>query len=312
MSGIVSERRAPLLLLLVLALLLGLMAQGVRSPGEGTLLQDLLRRISSPVVTATWGVARGVVARGVGSVWHSYLDLRGARAEAAEARRERDEARALAFLAEEALRENRRLRRLLELRDSRPDPGAAVAARVVGRAGDLLSDGLLIDRGARDGIETGQPVVAAGGVASGVVGRVVSVSGRHARVQLLTDRSATVAVRDQDSRAQGIVRGQSEGQCVLTWIDLPEALRVGSLLVSSGMERVYPPGVPVAVVQQRPSPDGTEKSVPVRPILDLGALDEVLVLPRVPEEEPLEPSQPPPESSAEGGAEPGPASGEAP
>jgi rod shape-determining protein MreC len=308
MSGIVSERRAPLLLLLVLVLLLGLMAQGVRSPGEGTLLQDVLRRISSPVVTATWAVARGV-----GSVWHSYLDLRGARAEAARARRERDEARALSLLAEEALRENRRLRRLLDLRDSRPNPGAAVAARVVGRAGDLLSDGLLIDRGVRDGIETGQPVVAAGGVASGVVGRVVSVSGRHARVQLLTDRSATVAVRDQDSRAQGIVRGQGEGGCVLTWMNLPEALRVGSLLVSSGMERVYPPGIPVAVVQQRPSPDGTEKAVPVRTILDLGALDEVLVLPRVPEEEPLpELPSPAPDPGTGEAEEPGAAPGERP
>lgn len=306
MSGIVSERRAPLLLLVVLVLLLGLMAQGVRSPGEGTLLQDLLRRISSPVITATWAVAGGV-----GSVWHSYLDLRGARADAAEARRERDEARALALLAEEALRENRRLRRLLDLRDSRPDPRAAVAARVVGRAGDLLSDGLLIDRGLRDGIETGQPVVAAGGVASGVVGRVVAVSGRHARVQLITDRSATVAVRDQNSRVQGIVRGQSEGQCVMTWINLPESLRVGSLLVSSGMERIYPPGVPVAIVQQRPSPDGTEKSVPVRPMLDLGALEEVLVLPRVPEEErSSEPAAP--AGEAKGEADSAPAGEEAP
>jgi rod shape-determining protein MreC len=291
MSGIVSERRAPLLLLLVLVLLLGLMAQGVRRPGEGTLLQDLLRRVTSPFVSATWAVSRGV-----GSVWSSYLGLRGARAEAEQARRERDEARALSLLAEEALRENARLRRLLDLRDSRPDPAAAVAARVVGRAGDLLSDGILIDRGSRHGIAPGQPVVAAGGVASGVVGRVVSVSGRHSRVQLLTDRSATVAVRDQDSRVQGIVRGQGGGDCVLTWINLPESVRVGSLLVSSGMERVYPPGIPVAIVQQRPSPDGTEKSVPVRPLLDLGALDEVLVLPPVPEELP----QAEPRSGGEG------------
>jgi rod shape-determining protein MreC len=272
MAGFVPERRALLLLLLVLAVLLALMAQQVRRPEGDTLLQRALRGLVSPLLTTT-----SATVRGIGSIWHRYVDLRGARDEVERTRRERDESRALALLAEEVLRENRRLRSLLDLRDSQPDPSRVVAARVVGGAGDLLSDGILLDRGRRHGVVPGRPVIAVGGV----VGRVVFSSARLARVQLLTDRTASLAVLEQETRAEGLVRGLGKEQCELTSINRAEEIPVGAQLITSGMERVYPRGLPVGIVEERPAPDQFDQGVAVRTMVDLSSLEEVLVLPLV-------------------------------
>jgi rod shape-determining protein MreC len=305
MSRFDPERRAPLLLLVVLVVLLAIMARSVRGEQGDTLLHRSLRTVVSPLVSVT-----DAGSGGLGSLWHNYVDLRGARRDAAQARRERDQARALALLSEEVLRENRRLRRMLDLRDSRPRPDRVVAARVIGGAGDILSRGILIDRGYRHGVHQGHPVVAVGGVAGGVVGRVVAVSRSQARVQLVTDKSSSIAVTAQDSRIQGMVHGTVDGHCQLDWIDRAEELRVGSLLVTSGLDELYPPGLPVGVVRQRPSPDGTGGGVRVRPLLDLDSLEEVLVLPpkrKEGEPEPGREDETAPRESREGTeGEPGP------
>lgn len=291
MAGFVPERRALLLLLLVLAVLLSLMAQQVRRPEGDTLLERGLRGLVSPLLSTT-----SATVRGIGSVWHRYVDLRGARIESERTRRERNEARALALLAEEVLRENRRLRSLLDLRDARPNPSRVVAARVVGGAGDLLSDGILLDRGRRHGVVPGRPVTAVGGV----VGRVVFSSKRLARVQLLTDRAASMAVMEQETRAEGIVRGLGENQCELTWINRAEEIPVGAQLITSGMERIYPRGLPVGIVEEPPAPERFDRGVAVRTMIDLSALEEVLVLPLVETRDSPENGAPPEAAAGEG------------
>jgi rod shape-determining protein MreC len=276
MTRFVPERRAALVLLVVLTSLLATLAYQVRTEPGQTMLGRGLRTLVSPIVWITSSAARGT-----GGIWDHYLALRGAKEEAAAARRERDEARALALLAEETLRENQRLRGLLDLRERVSDGDDVVAARVVGGGSDLLSEGLLIDRGRRHGIVPGSPVVAAGGAAGGLVGRVVFASPWQARVQLLTDRSASVAVHDQDRRVRGVVRGRGRGECDLEWVSRPEEAQPGSVLVTSGLDDLYPAGLAVGVLRDPRGPVGYGKGFPVRLVLDLDAVEEVLVLPPV-------------------------------
>lgn len=131
-------------------------------------------------------------------------------------------------------------------------------------------------------VETSQPVVST----SGLVGRVVLTAGAYAKIQLITDRSASVGVMIQRTRRQGVVRGGGEGNLELDYIPVQADVRVGDLVVTAGIDGVYPRGVPVGSIGAVVA--GTElfHRIRVVPLVDFGLLDQVYILERevIPEE----------------------------
>jgi rod shape-determining protein MreC len=167
--------------------------------------------------------------------------LREARAGEAAARR------GLAQQAERALRveqletENARLRALLELR-----PAIAVRsqpAQVLYDAPDPYSRKVIIDRGASQGIVLASPVVNE----AGVIGQVTRVYPLSSEVTLLTDKDAAIPVLNSRTQARSAAYG-STGGLELRFMAGNADVQVGDALTTSGVDGVYPPGVPVAKV----------------------------------------------------------------
>jgi len=145
--------------------------------------------------------------------------------------------------AEQLVRENERLRALLDLRPalvSRTQP-----AEVLYEAADPYSRKIVIDRGTTQGVTLGSPVINE----AGVLGQVTRVYPLTAEVTLLGDKDAAIPVLNtrtqQRSAAFGGVAG---GLMELRFTSANADVQVGDLLTTSGLDGVYPPGVPVAKV----------------------------------------------------------------
>ena len=155
--------------------------------------------------------------------------------------------RDLAQQAERSLRveqlqaDNQRLRTLLELR---PALGVkSTSAEVLYDAPDPFSRKVIIDRGATHGITIASPVVNE----AGVLGQVTRVYPLSSEVTLLTDKDAAIPVlntRNQVRSAAFGIRGGMELRFMAGNADV----QVGDLLTTSGVDGVYPPGLPVAKV----------------------------------------------------------------
>ncbi len=171
----------------------------------------------------------------------------------ADARRAADEAhRLLAAQSQRAEQvvplsaENARLRALLELAPRLPV--RSLAAEVLYEAPDPFSRRLLIDRGARQGVVAASPVMNE----QGVIGQVTRVYLLNAEVTLLVDKDAAIPVMNQRtlarSAAYGAPASAEASEMELRFMPGNADVQVGDLLVTSGVDGIYPPGLPVAKV----------------------------------------------------------------
>ncbi len=112
----------------------------------------------------------------------------------------------------------------------------------------------------------------------GLVGRVIRVSGAYAKVQLLTDRAASVGVQLSRSRRQGVVRGSSPGELLLDFIPRQAEVEVGETVLTAGIDGVYPRGIRVGVVVSVEPGNEVFHRILVRPAVDYSRLSFVYLL----------------------------------
>ena len=150
-----------------------------------------------------------------------------------------------ALRVEQLLTENARLRALLDLR-----AGLRVrsqAAQVLFEAPDPYSRKVIIDRGAMQGVLIASPVINE----SGVLGQVTRVFPLSAEVTLLTDQDAAMPVLNTRTQVRSAVFGAAAGaggSMEMRFMAGNADVQVGDLLTTSGVDGVYPPGLPVAKV----------------------------------------------------------------
>ncbi|MCM2357336.1 MAG: rod shape-determining protein MreC [Geobacteraceae bacterium] len=210
---------------------------------------------------------------GVSGIWADYLDLLEVRQENKQLRESVKVLNTRLLEAGEAVAANERLKRLLELKSSLRAP--AVAASVIGEDGSPWFKTIVIDRGAADGLREGLPVVAS----DGVVGQLVKVAAGSSRVLLLTDHASGVAGIVQRSRARGVVKGKGGGRCSLDFTLREEDVKVGDIVVTSGIGGVFPKGLPLGeVTMVKKGEYGIFQTVEVRPKVNITRLEEVLVI----------------------------------
>lgn len=134
---------------------------------------------------------------------------------------------------------------------------------------------IVINKGTRDGIAVGMPVV----TQQGLVGRVLNVSANAARVLLITDPSSAVSGRLQTTRAEGSVVGQLTSNLRMTFIPLDEQVQVGDLVVTSGLGGKFPPNIVVGqVVSSLKQEFELFQSAEVRSLINFDTLEIVLVV----------------------------------
>jgi rod shape-determining protein MreC len=117
---------------------------------------------------------------------------------------------------------------------------------VVGRDPSSYLQFLIVDKGTADGIRVGAVVV----VPQGLLGRVVSAGSNSSRILLVTDASSSVNALLQTSRATGVASGQSGGTLLMKYIPQGEVVRLGDMVLTSGLGGNFPKGLIVGRVSQ--------------------------------------------------------------
>ncbi|MPZ46599.1 MAG: rod shape-determining protein MreC [Betaproteobacteria bacterium] len=165
---------------------------------------------------------------------------------AADNERLRTEALANAYRLDHAQaleRENTELRALLQARE-RIEP-ASVMAEILYGARDPFSRKFVIDKGIEDKVNAGAAVIDN----AGVIGQVTRAYPFLAEVTQITDKNQAVPVQNLRSGLRAIVFGNGrEGTLDLRFMPVNADVQVGDTLVTSGMDGIYPSGLPVAKV----------------------------------------------------------------
>lgn len=173
--------------------------------------------------------------------------------------------------------ENERLKGLLGLRDQ--NMYQTVPARVIARDPSIWFNTITIDRGSSSGVKVNMPVVSA----TGIVGRVVTVSPWASQVMLVTDEKAGAgAVVGQlgESGALGSVRGRPDlGLIEMRYVSGLEKVTVGDYVMTTGQDGIYPPGLNVGEIVDVKNGTATQPhQILIRPGARLDRLEEVAVL----------------------------------
>lgn len=121
---------------------------------------------------------------------------------------------------------------------------AFVTARMIGMSSGTFVRMALINAGTHDGIAVGQAAV----TDDGVMGRIVELGTRSARILLLTDLNSRVPVALESSRAPAVVAGDNSNILSLMFVADGANVQIGERLVTSGEGGMLPPGLPVGVV----------------------------------------------------------------
>lgn len=119
-----------------------------------------------------------------------------------------------------------------------------------------------------------QPVV----TAAGVIGRVIAVAGVYAKVQMITDRAASVGAMLERGRRQGVVRGDGQGGLEMDYVPLQAQVEVGDRVLSAGIDGVYPRGLPIGTVLRVEPGSELFHSIAVAPAVDFGLLDQAYLV----------------------------------
>jgi rod shape-determining protein MreC len=215
------------------------------------MVADARFKIARPVraVVATvlypveWVAMRPLVAtRFVASYFES---LQSAQASEAAARRKLAQQSLRANQVEQLEVENRRLRSLLDLRERLTT--SAQAAEVLYDAADPYTRKVIIDRGLTQGIVAGSPVIDE----SGVLGQITRVYPLVSEVTLVVDREQAIPVLNARTGARSVAYGDPTGHggsLELRFMAGNSDVQVGDVLTTSGVDGVYPPGLPVAKI----------------------------------------------------------------
>jgi rod shape-determining protein MreC len=167
--------------------------------------------------------------------------------------------------------------RLSELLDyvSAVDSQETLTAEVIGYDQNNLLRTIIINKGARDGLATGMPVV----TKQGLVGRIIDVTALASRVLLISDPSSSVSARLQTSRAQGAVQGRLTGSLRMSLIPLEAEVEVGDVVLTSGLGGNFPPDIVIGqVTSVRQFEFELNQEAEVRSLVNFDTLEFVLVI----------------------------------
>lgn len=141
-------------------------------------------------------------------------------------------------------KENRELRELLHFKT---EPGLAyISARVIADTGGAYTRGLIVTAGKVDGVREGMAAM----TGEGLIGRVVEVGDWSSRVLLISDLNSRIPVTVATTGDRAILAGDNSPQPKLLFMPRDAAASDGARVVTSGHGGVFPPNLPVGVLQE--------------------------------------------------------------
>ncbi|MFC1883546.1 rod shape-determining protein MreC [Thermodesulfobacteriota bacterium] len=267
MKGITSFRKIWLFIFLVgLALfLLSSNSDGLRPWGS---IESLIVEITAPFQKFTEQTSEIVE-----DFWKNYFYLLGVGRENKHLKKEIIALKAENIRYRELLATHERLQQLLQFRKDIDHP--ALACRVIGLDPTGWFKSIIIDKGASDGLHPDMPVVNA----SGLVGRIVSVSPNFAKVLLIIDHNSAVDCLVQRSRDRGMVKGMSTETCKMDYVVKSSDILIEDVVVTSGLGGIFPKGLAIGHISSvKEVPGELFRDIDITPAVDFSKLEEVLVI----------------------------------
>ncbi len=264
--------RDVVIIVILLAVPFFFLRANVRDPRALNPLDRAIIRISTP-----FQYAASLLARGISTIVGDYVYLVDVKKDNRRLAYENARLRSRVRRLEQLEVENARLKKLLELRESLP--ADVVSAHVVSKETTefFRVARVTLDRSARN-IRPKMPVVAL----DGVVGTVHRVAGDTIDVLLTVDSGSGIDVVVERTGARGIVRGTGDRTryaCRVEYVQRTDEVAVGDLLLTSGVGKRFPKGLPVARVTKVVRRDfGIYQTVEASPAVDLSRLDNVLIV----------------------------------
>jgi len=208
---------------------------------------DPLRKaVATVLYPVQWFMLQPVELAGHGAGY--FQSLQAARLEADQARKQLALMSQRANQGDQLAQENDRLRQLLGLRERLQVP--AQVAQILYDTADPYSRRVVVDQGQNAGVVQGSPVLDG----AGILGQVTRVYPLVSEVTLLIDREQTIPVLNLRTGARGVAYGDPVashgGGMELRFVSANADVQEGDLLTTSGLDGVYPPGLPVAHVMR--------------------------------------------------------------
>lgn len=264
-----SKKNRPVIIIALVALLtVLLLAYSARHPYESGFLRKFVLETSAPM-----DYFFRTPINAMSQAWRRYIFLVGLVDENRQLKKENDQLTAQVIQYREAFQENLRLQKLLGLLDR--TGYRTVPARVIGRDQKSVLKTILINRGTAQGLKKDAPVI----TDRGIVGKVIETSWHVSRILLLTDANSNIDAFMQSGRVQGILQGAGASACTLKYVAKTEEVKAGEVVLSSGLDVIFPKGLLLGVVTRADKTDsGLFQKIEVAPAVDFSRLEEVLVL----------------------------------
>jgi rod shape-determining protein MreC len=210
---------------------------------------------------------------GVRGTVAEYVNLIGIKTENAELKTKMNELTTRLKLFEENQVELERLKNLIDFqKNTKMD---LIPAQVIGR--DLVPDHktITINKGTHHGLKNLQAVL----TVSGAVGYVFRPEKFTSHVMLMTDRYSVVDALIQKTRSHGIVEGQGKNNGVLQYVDRTDDVKAGDLIVTGGLDNIFPKGFPLGVVTEvERKTKSASLIIQIRPVIESDKIEEVFIV----------------------------------
>jgi rod shape-determining protein MreC len=245
-----------------------LAAYSARNPGVARIGSVVLGEVLHP-----FQLLEGQLSGSVSSIWYRYIYLVGLDEENHDLR-----ARLLHLEAQnsrliEHMSENSRLRKLLSITEQSPLRG--VGAMVIGYDPTNWSQTVSINKGLKDGLQVGMPVLEG----DGVVGQIMAIGPTASKVLLVTDHLSGIDAIVQGGRMRGVIEGAGLNLARLRFGASEEEVKIGDRVITSGMDGVFPKGLLIGIVTGvRRDKHALFQLVDVQPSVDVARLEAVLVV----------------------------------
>ena len=236
-------------------------------------------RNAAGVIASPFRSAGSAVAGWVGGIGDHFDSVEALQQENEDLRAEVADLKEQLRQAKKDQEENQRLRKLLDLQEQRRDL-QLVSARVSERAVDNWSSVLTLNRGTNAGIAIGDCAIDEYG---DLVGVVTDAGLNWCSVTTVLDTTSAIGAKifrtEQVAVAQGQLSLMTEGQLSLTYLESPDELVSGDLVVTSGLGGYYPVGLTIGTVEElRTDADGLTQYAVVTPKAAIGSLTQVFLI----------------------------------
>ena len=247
--------------------------------GQLLLLSVQITRNTNVRLIQVWAVAvfdpfersLGGLSDATTGAWRTYRGLWRAQEENKELNVQLVAARSEIQQFSEQAAEVERLRALVDFKNHLPYQ--TIATEVIAASPGENSNAIFIDKGSSSGLTADLAVV----TPAGVVGKIIVVFPYTAQVLLITDPSSGVGSMLERTRVQGVLKGGSQNFCQLNYIMNEESVSVGDTVLTSGLDQIYPKGVPVGTVVDT-GEGNIYKRISIKPAASLNRLETVLVI----------------------------------